>query len=576
MDNHDLHDMDGMGVSPEELDNLKSMGLDPNSPLSDILKSILDPNAAPTEAAPEPASPPPEPQDPPVSEEPPQEPEEDELELDDLSDLDTFQDSGEYRSYSGNREYRSFDAALPDASPDEWYHYSDEDLELDEDDEAYDYDYEDEEPEPDAPKRRHRGLNILGHTLLVFLTILSVAYLVGIYSNIPVIASARTMYIRTAMTTLNHKWLATAFIPSDIIDDIMIQQYDFEETQSNHVSNPDWGISINELPKLSASTIDSSEEPESSVESVSDNTETAIQYSSEEEALFYQVFWELDYDTMSDYLKKNPDALDNGWYGIDINEAGLDDEGTSIKTIYGDQVLAVNAAAGIVLVRVVIPSSTPILADSRGVLAIAKDTSRLSLCPASTLGTIGQTAERICEANDGILAISGSAFDDPEGMGNGGKLSGLAVCSGTTLGTRLGGSSKRIELRENNQMYIVNSDDEVDPTTRDAAEFQPALIIDGKLAVDETTFWNSPNPRCVLGQSSKMETMMVIIEGRLEDSPGCSVVDVAELMLEYGCAQALNLDGGTSAVMYYDGEYVTRCSNKDISSRTLPTAWVYK
>ena len=70
--------------------------------------------------------------------------------------------------------------------------------------------------------------------------------------------------------------------------------------------------------------------------------------------------------------------------------------------------------------------------------------------------------------------------------------------------------------------------------------------------------------------------MMVIAEGRLSDSLGCGVEDIAELLLEYGCVQALNLDGGTSAIMYYKGEYITRCSNTALpGGRTLPTAWVY-
>ena len=71
--------------------------------------------------------------------------------------------------------------------------------------------------------------------------------------------------------------------------------------------------------------------------------------------------------------------------------------------------------------------------------------------------------------------------------------------------------------------------------------------------------------------------MMVIVEGRLADSPGCSVVDVAAKMVDYGCVQALNLDGGTSAILYYDGEYVTRCSNTSCPyGRTLPNAFVYR
>lgn len=101
--------------------------------------------------------------------------------------------------------------------------------------------------------------------------------------------------------------------------------------------------------------------------------------------------------------------------------------------------------------------------------------------------------------------------------------------------------------------------------------------MDGEVIVDESCGWTGTHPRTALGQSSKKETMMVIVEGRYTDSPGCSVVEIADLMYQYGCVQAMNLDGGTSAMMYYDGEYITRCSNPDLpGGRTLPSAWVYR
>ena len=580
MDNHELHDIDGLGITPEELEHLKSMGLDPNASLSGILKSILDPDAAdtPAEQPSEPAAQ--APQEMPEAstspaEAPVPEPERPMLDLDAYSDLDTYSDSGEYRTYSGNREYRSFDASLPDASPDEWYHYSDEDMELDEEDDG---DYEEELPAKPAKKRRHPVLSIIAHMLLVIVTALAAVYLVAIYSDIPIIAKARTMYIQTAMSTLSHKWMATAIIPSEMIDDVMRMQYEFDNSMVGVKSDEGWGQEISELPTFSQAIIGSSDEPAEVVETQKPNQDNTSQYSSPDEELFYQIFWELDYDSMSDYLAEHPDVLSNGWAGININEAGLDDDGTSIKTIYGDQVLAVNAADGIVLIRIYLPSGLG-YADSRGILAIAKDTSRLSLCPADTLGVIGQTTGRICEANDGILAINGSAFLD-DGGGNGGQLSGNAVCSGDVIQGEVfltEPGSKRIEVRDDNRMYIVDTIDSIGSDVREAAEFRPALIVDGKITVDESCGWTSPNPRTVLGQSSKMETMMVVVEGRFTDSPGCSVVEIAELMLQYGCVQALNLDGGTSAMMYYDGEYVNRCSNTNLpGGRTVPTAWVYR
>lgn len=284
------------------------------------------------------------------------------------------------------------------------------------------------------------------------------------------------------------------------------------------------------------------------------------------EKQFFEVFWELDQESMQDYLTEHPEALENGWQGIDINESGLDRSGTGIQTVYGDEVLAIDAASGVTLIRVE-------RSGARGVLAICKDTSRLSLCAAETLGDSGQTVGDICQDNQGLLAITGSAFVDADGAGNGGTLSGLMVCGGITYGSQLGGSYKRLELRNDNRMYVVDSATPVDGDTRDACEFMPAVIVDGEIMDSD---WNSPNPRAVLGQSDRLETMMVVTEGRLPDSIGCGVGEIAEVLKQYGCVQAMNLDGGTSAIMYYKGQYVTRCSNTELpEGRTLPSAWVY-
>ncbi len=470
-----------------------------------------------------------------------------------------YNDSGEFRTYDGNHEYRSFDASLPEASPEGWYHYSDEDRELD----SYNGEYDEEYPQRPAGLR-HQKLWVFAHAVLAILTVFSLVYMIALYSNIGFVKRLRTMYIQTAMETLNHKWMATAIIPGDIIDEVMLQKYQSGQQQQGVTT--DWGtVVVNPLPSFAAETTEAPAPTEVHVSAVE---ETPAPVNTDEET-FFGLFHELDTDSMHSYLDQHPEALDEGWANIDINESGLDDEGTSIRTIHGDQVLAVNAKEGILLVRVGFQPNT------RGILAICKNTGQLSLCPASTLGTIGQTAGRICDANNGILAINGSAFMDEAGGGNGGQLSGLMVCSGEAQGIPLGGVCKRLELRDDNRMYIVDSYDAVGEGTRDASEFEPAVIVDGEVVLG--TGWDGVNPRAVLGQTDRLETIMVIAEGRYTDSPGCSVEEIAVTMQKYGCVQALNLDGGTSAIMYYKGEYVTRCSNPDLpGGRTLPSAWVYR
>ena len=54
-------------------------------------------------------------------------------------------------------------------------------------------------------------------------------YSVFVFSSIPFVKYWRTIYIETAMTTADHQWLATAFIPGYIIDGVMSQKTDTSE-----------------------------------------------------------------------------------------------------------------------------------------------------------------------------------------------------------------------------------------------------------------------------------------------------------------------------------------------------------
>lgn len=429
-----------------------------------------------------------------------------------------------------------------------------------------------EDPPEEDFRHRPRVVHTLLNVLLGFLTFFSFLYLVAVYSDNTVVVSLRNMYIQTAMSSLNHKYLATAIFPSDMIDDLLRMQYESENAMLGIETQ--WGdLDIKTLPTFENATSDYVGNPEPDEQTddvvVQSNVDTSPQYSSADEQTFFELFYELDYNSMQAYLAEHPQVLNEGWANIEINRSAIGDEGTSIKTVYGDQVLALNAQEGVLLVRVNIDYS-------RGIFAICKDTSKLHLRAASTIGSIGQTAGRICEASGGILAITGSAFVDQNGEGNGGEISGLAICNGTTYGSPIWSNYKRVEFRNDNKMYIMDSGSDVSSEVRDAVEFTPALIIDGNVVVDDNCGWTSPNPRTAIGQTAYLETVLAVIEGRFTDSPGCSVVSLAEKMAQYGCVQAMNMDGGTSAIMYYDGQYVTRCSNTSLpSGRPMPTAWVY-
>ncbi len=382
-------------------------------------------------------------------------------------------------------------------------------------------------------------------TIVITMLVMTVLYLVGVYSNIPPIARLRTMYIETAMSTMRHQWLATAFFPQSVIDEVMGRMSQAQKDQIGMESN--WGGETKPDGKPS----------------------TGQTAASEDEAAFYELFWEVEPTSMQAYLEAHPEALENGWENLYINEAGLDDEGTSIKTIQGEQVLAIDVPNQVLLIRVKEMMF-------RGVLAVAKDPSRLTLQAAAQLGSIGQYAGDICEDHDGVLAITASGFIDEGGTALGGLLAGYAMCDGVEYGTHMGYGYKRAELREDDRLYIVDAQSAVHGDTTDAAEFWPAMIIDGVRVVDENSGWDALNPRVSIGQSDRGEILMMVTEGRLATSVGATVTECADILLEHNCMQALNMDGGTSAMMYYDGEYITRCSNQALPyGRQVPDAWVY-
>ena len=384
--------------------------------------------------------------------------------------------------------------------------------------------------------------------ILIVLAVLEGLYFTCVYSNIPFISKWRSIYIQTAMDTMRHQWLATAFIPQSVIDEVMAARDEAKEIQQEHNSSDSWA-------------------EDTGATGESSGQDSATEEESEEEA-FYKLFWELDRSSMEAYLKQHPEALNNGWENLYINEAGLDDDGTSIQTTMGEQVLAIDAPNQILLVRV---SGS----GYRGVLAVAKDPSRLTLEASSGIGSYGEYAGTIAQNHGGVLAMTASGFNDPEGKGNGGLLAGYCRTNGEDhYGPSYGWSYKRLELREDNYFYIVDVATPVDERTTDAMEFTPALVVDGQIL--DTPGWNSLNPRAIIGQSDKGEILMLVVEGRFIDSLGITVQDCGPILAQHNCMQALNVDGGTSAILWYDGEYVTRCSNTACpEGRMLPNAFVY-
>lgn len=67
------------------------------------------------------------------------------------------------------------------------------------------------------------------------------------------------------------------------------------------------------------------------------------------------------------------------------------------------------------------------------------------------------------------------------------------------------------------------------------------------------------HPRCALGYYEPGHYCLVIVDGRTTGySYGMTMVELSKLMYDLGCTDAYNLDGGMTAMMWYNGELYSK------------------
>jgi len=100
----------------------------------------------------------------------------------------------------------------------------------------------------------------------------------------------------------------------------------------------------------------------------------------------------------------------------------------------------------------------------------------------------------------------------------------------------------------------------------DVFSFGPYLIRDGVINefVDVMHNGKTDQPRCAIGMIKPGQYYAVLAEGRIKNvSVGVTIRFLAEHMLEAGCREALNLDGGQTAVMTFMGNQISRIGKYD-------------
>ena len=221
-----------------------------------------------------------------------------------------------------------------------------------------------------------------------------------------------------------------------------------------------------------------------------------------------------------------------------------------------------------------------------GKLAVVYNPSKVSLVSAlgagNTLAAKGEMVVNMTRRTDSVIGINAGGFYDPDWNSMGGYPHGIVISKGKLLfdNKKAGVGGGIVGFDKNNKLILgrYTAEEAMKIGLRDAVEFGPYLIVNGKLSdMKGNGGWGEAN-RTAIGQRKDGIVLLLVLDGRrpLDKVPGASIVEVRDIMAKYGAVNAVAMDGGTSSSMVLNGKIITNPRNGSLQpfTRPVPNAWV--
>jgi hypothetical protein len=116
---------------------------------------------------------------------------------------------------------------------------------------------------------------------------------------------------------------------------------------------------------------------------------------------------------------------------------------------------------------------------------------------------------------------------------------------------------------------------------RDALHAGPVLVTNGQMhvTINEEVFFGSKipdiHPRTAAGYTRDGRLILLVVDGRQAASRGVYLEELAGIMLDLGCMEAINLDGGGSSALVVNGQLLNRPSGGDTQREVMSALAVF-
>lgn len=171
-----------------------------------------------------------------------------------------------------------------------------------------------------------------------------------------------------------------------------------------------------------------------------------------------------------------------------------------------------------------------------------------------------QTVAKLATAQNAVLAING------DGCGQSKRTTGYVVRNGVTYrqaARSSSGDTESLVIHGDGSMEII---DERKTTLASVSNkwqvfsFGPALLNNGTISVTKgqeiTGQSMADNPRTSIGMVEPLHYVIIVGNGRTNDSKGLTLYQLAQALAYEGCKVGYNLDGGGSSTLWFKGEVI--------------------
>lgn len=276
------------------------------------------------------------------------------------------------------------------------------------------------------------------------------------------------------------------------------------------------------------------------------------------------------YEVLSEnYLKEIEENTDANQ--INFNQI---EETEQYESVYEEQILKKDEGNDLYKV---IPISG---SGYKGHMIVIYDPSRIELEVTQYLGRRGELLSEMSKRLHFQVGINAGGFADAGGVGSGGIPTGTVIRDGQIVyqGPETGWGGGLIGFTNDNVLMLTKDSPEVaiQNGMRDAVEFGPFLIVNGKRAIARGNGGWGVSSRTVIAQRQDGIVLLLAIDGRQPGySLGINMVELTNLLIRYKAYNAANLDGGASTDLVINQQIINRpCANSLNGERWIPNAWV--